>query len=158
MYLIPKSDAVMGRNNMDTNGTISIKLSRTSWHWRPSRLVFYKFLYSTIPTWWQWELPRCGQHCHQSMSDIEIWYDNVNFLWENYVGHCPLSEVYLIYTTFRELALLPSSGWLVGCHYTDTFFSIMTTNHLKTGVELTPETSCVKYRPSSDNGEFPTSC
>jgi hypothetical protein len=27
-------------------------------------------------------------------------------LQKNYVGHCPLSEVYLIYTTFWELALL----------------------------------------------------
>jgi hypothetical protein len=24
-------------------------------------------------------------------------------LWEHYVGQCPLSEVYLIYTAFREL-------------------------------------------------------
>jgi hypothetical protein len=31
-----------------------------------------------------------------------------------YVGHCPFSEVQLIYMTFRDLALLlPSSGW---CH------------------------------------------
>lgn len=27
-----------------------------------------------------------------------------------YVGHCPLSEVYFIYPTFRELVLLPFSG------------------------------------------------
>jgi hypothetical protein len=27
-------------------------------------------------------------------------------LYEYYTGHGPLSEVYLIYTTFRELALL----------------------------------------------------
>jgi hypothetical protein len=33
-------------------------------------------------------------------------------LYQYYVGHCPLSEVYLIpaYTTFRELALLPATG------------------------------------------------
>jgi len=30
-----------------------------------------------------------------------------------YVGNCPLSEVCLMYTTFRELVLLPNSGhWL----------------------------------------------
>jgi hypothetical protein len=40
--------------------------------------------------------------------------------WVYYVWHCPLFEVYLIYTTFREMVLLPSSGdWL--CH-TDSFF------------------------------------
>jgi hypothetical protein len=34
-------------------------------------------------------------------------------LQKHYVGHCPLSEVQLIYTTFREFPLLPSSGdWL----------------------------------------------
>jgi hypothetical protein len=27
-----------------------------------------------------------------------------------YVGRCPLFEVYFIYTTFRELAVLPSLG------------------------------------------------
>jgi hypothetical protein len=37
---------------------------------------------------------------------------------EQYVGHCPLSEVYLIYPTFRELAVLLSTGdWVVlHCH------------------------------------------
>jgi hypothetical protein len=33
--------------------------------------------------------------------------------YEYCVGLCPLSEVYLIYTTFRELVLLPSSGYLL---------------------------------------------
>jgi len=35
-------------------------------------------------------------------------------LYEYYTGHCPLSEVYLIYMTFQELALPPSSA---ACHY-----------------------------------------
>jgi hypothetical protein len=35
---------------------------------------------------------------------------------EHYVGHCPLSEVYFIYTTFRELALQA-----IGCHKTAFF-------------------------------------
>jgi hypothetical protein len=35
-------------------------------------------------------------------------------LYEYYVGYCLLSTVYLIYMTFRELAVLPSSGdWLL---------------------------------------------
>jgi hypothetical protein len=33
-----------------------------------------------------------------------------------YIGHCPLPEVYLTHTTFRDLALLMSSD---GCNYTD---------------------------------------
>jgi hypothetical protein len=37
----------------------------------------------------------------------------VDSLQEHYVGYCPLSKGYLIFPTFRELALLPSSGeWL----------------------------------------------
>jgi hypothetical protein len=32
----------------------------------------------------------------------------------------PLSEVLLIFATFRKMALLLSSG--IGCHYTDSFF------------------------------------
>jgi hypothetical protein len=36
-----------------------------------------------------------------------------------YVGHCPPEDVYLIYTTFRNLFLLPSSGDC--CHYTDIY-------------------------------------
>jgi hypothetical protein len=37
----------------------------------------------------------------------------VDSLQEYYAGHCPLSQVYSIYMTFHELALLPSSDdWL----------------------------------------------
>jgi hypothetical protein len=36
---------------------------------------------------------------------------------QTYVGNCPLSEVYLIYTTFRELALLPCLGNCLSCHW-----------------------------------------
>jgi hypothetical protein len=67
--------------------------------------------------------------------------------------HCLLSEVYLICTTFRELALLSSSGdWLslywhgiltVVTNNTKKSVSTMINNHLKTGVEPTPETSCI---------------
>jgi hypothetical protein len=34
----------------------------------------------------------------------------VDSLDHNYVGHCKLSEVHLLYTTFRDLAIVPSSG------------------------------------------------
>jgi hypothetical protein len=36
----------------------------------------------------------------------------------HHVGHCPLCDVHLIYTTFWELALVCLH--LTGCHYTDT--------------------------------------
>jgi hypothetical protein len=37
----------------------------------------------------------------------------VDSLQEHHVRHCPLSAVYFIHMTFRELALLPSSDdWL----------------------------------------------
>jgi hypothetical protein len=41
------------------------------------------------------------------------------------LDNCPLSEVYLIHATFRELALLPFSG---DCQYIDTFFRIVSDN------------------------------
>jgi len=46
----------------------------------------------------------------------------VGSLYEYYAGHCPLCEVHLIYTTFEELALLPSldnrlSLYTVFCYY-----------------------------------------
>jgi hypothetical protein len=33
-----------------------------------------------------------------------------NSLYECYVGHCSLSDVYSIYTIFRKATVLPSSG------------------------------------------------
>jgi hypothetical protein len=43
----------------------------------------------------------------------------LGLLYEYYAGHRPLSKVYLIYTTFRDLALLPSQG--DDCYYIDRF-------------------------------------
>jgi hypothetical protein len=65
----------------------------------------------------------------------------------------PLSEVYLIYMTFRELVLFPSLGPFERFQFDpDRFYFLrkkchkchkVTTNHLKTRVEPTPETSCI---------------
>jgi len=49
-------------------------------------------------------------------------YITVHSLHCYYIGHCPLSEVYLIYTTFQGLAVLPSSG---DCNYTDRILLIL---------------------------------
>jgi len=50
-----------------------------------------------------------------------------------YVGHCPFSEVYLIYMTFLELIVLPSSGdWLS--------YSFIITFTLTAAVKIEPGT------------------
>jgi hypothetical protein len=55
-------------------------------------------------------------------------------LQKHYVGYCSLFEVYLKYMMFQELALLCLP--VLGCHYTDTFFSVsvMTTVRTEPGV------------------------
>jgi len=35
---------------------------------------------------------------------------SISMLHEYYVGHCPMSKIYLMYTLFWNLALLSSSG------------------------------------------------
>jgi hypothetical protein len=36
---------------------------------------------------------------------------------KHYIGHCPLSVVYLIYMKFRELGLFPYSGEWLSSHF-----------------------------------------
>jgi hypothetical protein len=40
----------------------------------------------------------------------------------SYAGHCSLSALYSIYTTFRNFTLLRLQ--MIGCYYTDTSFYI----------------------------------
>jgi hypothetical protein len=46
-------------------------------------------------------------------------------LYEYHVGHCPLFEAYLMYTTFRELVLLSSSGYYSVTFVTNLYFNNM---------------------------------
>jgi hypothetical protein len=43
----------------------------------------------------------------------------VDSLYKYYVGHCPLSELYMIYTTFGKLNPIPLSGIRRKGTYTD---------------------------------------
>jgi hypothetical protein len=96
----------------------------------------YSFLFCiTLATYWNWTDNTCQSllvHC---------------------VGHCPLSDVYLVqYMTFRELAVLTYScdrssfrkiPGLMPTVVTKKSVSIMTTYNLKTGVEPTPKRLCI---------------
>jgi hypothetical protein len=55
---------------------------------------------------------------HESSNQPVQYYDNLgpqfvtegNSLYQYYAGHCPFSELYLIYTTFLALAVLPTEN------------------------------------------------
>jgi hypothetical protein len=61
------------------------------------------------------------------------------FLWQwliyyrNTAGHCPLSEAYLIYTTFPELTVLPSSGDRLSLYWQLFSILLVTTARMEPG-------------------------